>query len=86
MMQLHPGVTLQLLVVKGEVDKDSSYAPSDSASTACSEELPKVQSICFDRVRTAVSREVGANSSTQPTEMSTSVKGREDAAKAKQSP
>ena len=48
--------------------------------------LPKVQSIGFDRVRTAVSREVGANSSTQPTEMNTSVKGREDAAKAKQSP
>ena len=57
MMQLHPGVTLQLLVVKGEVDKDSSYAPSDSASTACSEELPKVQSICFALVGTAVSRE-----------------------------
>ena len=44
-----------------KVDRNSSCTLSTSASTACSDELPVVQSICSAPVETAVSMEVGAN-------------------------
>ena len=69
-----------------KVDRNSSCAPSTSASTVCFEELPVVQRICSAPVETVVSMEVGANFSTQPTEESTSVEGREDVVKVVQSP
>ena len=49
-----------------KVDRNSSCTLSTSASTACSVELPVVQSNCSAPVETAVSMKVGANFSTQP--------------------
>ena len=69
---------------KCEVHGNSSCAPNSSASTACSEEPPVVQSVCYAPVEIEVAMEVSANFSTQPTEVSTSVEEREDAAKAEQ--
>ena len=70
----------------GKVDNNNSCAPSTSASTACFKELPVVQSICSASVKTVVSMDVGAIFSTQPTEESTSVEGREDVVKVVQLP
>ena len=67
----------------GKVDRNSSCALSTSASTACSEELPVVQSISSAPVETAVSMEVGANFSTHPTDVRIL---REDVVKVLQSP
>ena len=59
----------------GKINKNSSYAFSISASTANSEKLPIVGSICSVPVETAVSMEVGANFRTQSMEVSTFEKG-----------
>ena len=60
----------------GTVDRNSSCALSTSASTACSEKLPIVQSICSVNVEAAVSMEMGANFSTQSMEVITFEMGR----------